>query len=213
MKLQLSALSLVIGLAACGGDNPPANTANATPSATTAPTETAPPATATAEVKPEEHKPVETKPEEHPAEPPPAPKTVADLIGSSGASKFEHALKEAGLLDELKNEGPWTVFAPTDEAFDKKWPEKKLEKLLKEKDMKGLKAALNAHIVKGHKIAKTEIDPKKGFSQKNENGKAVKLTTKKAKDGTETVLVGAAKVKDEHDVSNGAIYIIEAALP
>jgi uncharacterized surface protein with fasciclin (FAS1) repeats len=79
-------------------------------------------------------------------------KDIVDTASAAGnLTKFVSAVKTAGLTDMLMGKGPFTCFAPTDEAF-KKLPAGALEALLK--DTAKLKAVLSYHVLKGHVLAK-----------------------------------------------------------
>lgn len=124
---------------------------------------------------------------------------------AKAAGQFETLLtaaKAAGLVDTLSGEGPYTVFAPTDEAFAK-LPEGALDKLLKDKE--GLKRVLLNHVVKGKVTSKqvVELDSAETLAEQ-------KLPIKV--DG-DTVMVGEAKVvKADVMASNGVIHVIDAVL-
>src|SRR4051794_3073399 len=75
---------------------------------------------------------------------------VDTAVGAGSFKTLVSAAKEAGLVETLKGEGPFTVFAPTDEAFAK-IPKEKLESLLKDK--KALTAVLTYHVVPGKVMA------------------------------------------------------------
>jgi uncharacterized surface protein with fasciclin (FAS1) repeats len=83
-----------------------------------------------------------------------ADKAEKDIVDTAvGAGQFKTlvtAVKAAGLVDTLKGEGPFTVVAPTDDAFAK-IPKEKLEKLLKDK--KALAGVLTYHVVPGKVMA------------------------------------------------------------
>ena len=85
--------------------------------------------------------------------------TEKDIVDTAlGAGQFKTlvtAVQAAGLVDTLKGHGPFTVFAPTDEAFAKV-PREKLEALLKDK--KALAAVLTYHVVPG-KVLASDVDP------------------------------------------------------
>src|ERR1700680_1310556 len=81
----------------------------------------------------------------------PAKSIVDTLIGAGNFTTSAAGIKAAGLTDALAAKGPFTVFAPTDEAF-KKLPSGAYDKLLK--DSAKLKAVLNYHVVKGHFMVK-----------------------------------------------------------
>jgi uncharacterized surface protein with fasciclin (FAS1) repeats len=79
-------------------------------------------------------------------------KSIIDtVIGAGNFTTFAAAIKGAGLTDALAAKGPFTVFAPTDEAF-KRLPSGAYDRLLK--DSTKLKAVLNYHIVSGHLMAR-----------------------------------------------------------
>ncbi len=83
--------------------------------------------------------------------PPPA----ADIVDTAVAGNFNTlvaAVKAAGLVETLKGEGPFTVFAPTDEAFAK-LPEGTLESLLKPENKAKLQSILTYHVVPGKVMA------------------------------------------------------------
>jgi uncharacterized surface protein with fasciclin (FAS1) repeats len=81
----------------------------------------------------------------------PSKDIIDTAIATVNLTKFVSAVKTAGLTDALTGKGPFTVFAPTDEAF-KKLPSGALEALIK--DTAKLKAVLSYHVVKGHVLAK-----------------------------------------------------------
>ena len=112
------------------------------------------------------------------------------------------AVKAAELVETLKGEGPFTVFAPTDEAF-KKVPKETLDALLKDK--KALTSVLTYHVVPGKVMA---ADVVKLDSAKTAQGKEIKIVTK---DGKVTVN-GANVVKTDVLCTNGVVHVIDTAL-
>jgi len=83
---------------------------------------------------------------------PPATKNIVDSVFAAGTfATFAACIKAAGLTDALAEKGPFTVFAPTEEAF-KKLPFGAYDALLK--DAGKLKAVVNYHVVKGHLTAR-----------------------------------------------------------
>ncbi len=111
------------------------------------------------------------------------------------------AVKEAGLVDTLKGEGPFTVFAPTDEAFAK-IPEADLQALLADKEK--LTAVLTYHVVPG-KV--TAADVAKISSAKTVQGQSVTIDT------TGGVKVDNANVvKADIMTSNGVIHVIDSVI-
>jgi uncharacterized surface protein with fasciclin (FAS1) repeats len=114
------------------------------------------------------------------------------------------ALTEAGLVEALKGEGPFTVFAPTDDAFAK-LPEGTVESLLKPENRDQLVAVLTYHVVPGSVQAKkvVELDAAETL-----NGQRVDI---KVADGT--VMVDGAKViKADVMASNGVIHVIDKVI-
>lgn len=81
----------------------------------------------------------------------PAKNIVDTAIGAGNFTTFAAGIKAAGLTDALAAKGPFTVFAPTDEAF-KKLPSGAYDALLK--DSAKLKAVLNYHVVSGYFMAR-----------------------------------------------------------
>ena len=114
------------------------------------------------------------------------------------------AVKAAGLVDTLKGTGPFTVFAPTDEAFAK-LPAGTVENLLKPENKDKLVAILTYHVVPGNVMAK---DAMKLTSATTVNG--AELTIKA---GMGTVMVNNAKViKADIPCTNGVIHVIDTVL-
>ena len=132
-------------------------------------------------------------------------KTIVDI--AAGADNFKTlvaALKAGGLVDTLKGNGPFTVFAPTDEAFAK-LPAGTLDDLLKPQNKEKLVGILTYHVVPAKAMAK---DVAGMSSAKTVNGKSLTL---KAADGK--VTVGNATVtKADIEASNGVIHVIDTVL-
>lgn len=131
-----------------------------------------------------------------------AGKDIVDTAVSAGSfNTLATALKAADLVDALKGPGPFTVFAPTDEAFAK-LPKGVLDNLLKNKEQ--LRAVLMLHVVSG--CAKS--------------GEVVKLTSAKTLlgqslpiDTSKGVRIGSATVtKTDIGCTNGVIHVIDAVL-
>jgi uncharacterized surface protein with fasciclin (FAS1) repeats len=133
----------------------------------------------------------------------PGTKDIVDTAVAAGNFKtLVTAVKAAGLVDTLKGEGPFTVFAPTDEAFAK-IPEDKLRALLKDK--KALTAVLTYHVVSGKVMA---ADVVKLDSAKTVQGQSLGIVTK---DGKVTIN-GVNAVKTDIVCKNGVIHVIDAVL-
>jgi transforming growth factor-beta-induced protein len=135
----------------------------------------------------------------------PADKDIVDTAVSAGSFKtLAAALTAAGLVETLKGEGPFTVFAPTDEAFAK-LPEGTVESLLKPENKEKLVAVLTYHVVSGKVMASDVVKLK---SAKTVNGKAVKIAVEKG-----SVSVDAAKVvATDIETSNGVIHVIDSVI-
>jgi uncharacterized surface protein with fasciclin (FAS1) repeats len=131
------------------------------------------------------------------------PKDIVDTAVAAGNFKtLAKALTEAGLVETLKGKGPFTVFAPTDEAFAK-LPKGTLDALLKDK--KKLTEILTYHVVGG---AVKAADAAKLTSAKTVNGKSIAI---KAKGGA--VMIDNAKVTTaDIAASNGVIHVIDTVL-
>lgn len=127
---------------------------------------------------------------------------IVDTAVSAGSFKtLVTAVQAAGLVDTLKGPGPFTVFAPTDEAFAK-LPPGTLDGLLKDKEK--LKKVLTYHVVAG-KV--TAADVVKLTSAKTVQGQSVKI------DASNGVKVGTATVvKPDVMASNGVIHVIDTVL-
>ena len=130
---------------------------------------------------------------------------IVDTAARAGTfNTLSTALQAAGLADTLKGKGPFTVFAPTDEAFSK-LPAGTVESLLRPENKDKLKAILLYHVVSGDVTAAQVV---KLSSAKTANGQDVKIMVD---DGT--VMVNDAKVV-QADVmaSNGVIHVIDTVL-
>jgi uncharacterized surface protein with fasciclin (FAS1) repeats len=130
-----------------------------------------------------------------------AAKDIVDTAVAAGNFKtLVVALKTADLVNTLKGKGPYTVFAPTDEAFAK-IPKADLDALLAHKEK--LSAVLTYHVVPGKVMAK---DVKAG-DVATVNGKTIKITTANG------VVVNMSKVTaTDINASNGVIHVIDTVL-
>jgi uncharacterized surface protein with fasciclin (FAS1) repeats len=128
-------------------------------------------------------------------------KDIVDTAVAAGSFKtLATALQAAGLVDTLKGKGPFTVFAPTDEAFAKV-PKADLDALLKDKAK--LTAVLTYHVVPGKVMA---ADVKAG-KVKTVQGSELTVST------TGGVKVDAANVvKTDIAASNGVIHVIDSVI-
>ena len=131
-----------------------------------------------------------------------------DIVDTAaGAGKFNTlvaAVKAAGLVDTLKGPGPFTVFAPTDEAFAK-LPKGTVEDLLKPENKAKLASILTYHVVPG-KVMAADIKGKKSDVKTVQGGMLMV-------DATKDVMVNDAKVViADVAASNGVIHAIDTVV-
>lgn len=135
------------------------------------------------------------------------PAATLDLIDTAvGAGQFKTlaaALTAADLITTLKGTGPFTVFAPTDEAFGK-LPKGTLEKLLKPENKTTLAKILTYHVVGGQVLAK---DVKAGPA-KSVEGSNLNITTA----GGVKINGTSAVTKTDIKATNGVIHIIDTVV-
>lgn len=133
--------------------------------------------------------------------------TAADIVDTAIAGKFNTlvaAVKAAGLVDTLKGPGPFTVFAPTDEAFAK-LPEGALEDLLKPENKARLQGVLTYHVVPGKVMSRDAV---KLNSVKTAKGSNINI---KAMDN-DVMANDAHVVKADIAASNGVIHVIDKVI-
>ena len=132
-------------------------------------------------------------------------KDIVDTAVEAGSFKtLVTAVKAAGLVDTLKGKGPFTVFAPTDEAFAK-LPKGTVASLLKPENKQKLVDILTYHVVSGKVKAKKAA---KLDSAKTVNGAEITI-----KPSGKTLMINEAKVvKADIKTSNGIIHVIDAVL-
>ena len=138
-------------------------------------------------------------------------KDIVDTAVANGNFKtLVTALTAAGLVDTLKGPGPFTVFAPTDEAFAK-IPEADLKALLKDKAQ--LSAVLTYHVVAGKVMATDVKTGKVKTVQGSELNISVNSTKKPYSESITTVKVDNATVIIADIVAdNGVIHVIDAVV-
>ncbi len=131
-------------------------------------------------------------------------KNIVETAIEAGSFKtLVAAVTAAGLAETLQGEGPFTVFAPTDEAFAK-IPAATLTDLLKPENKAKLAGILTYHVVAGKVLA---ADVVKLTSAKTVNGQEVKI------DAADGVKINNATVTTaDVETSNGVIHIIDAVL-
>jgi uncharacterized surface protein with fasciclin (FAS1) repeats len=135
---------------------------------------------------------------------------MADIVDTAvAAGNFNTlvtAVKAAGLVDTLKSKGPFTVFAPTDDAFAK-LPKGTVEGLLK--DVPKLKAVLTYHVVSG-KVMAAEVSKMKKV--KTVQGQELKIDAAKWHLHKNIKVNDANIVKPDLVVDNGVCHVIDKVL-
>ena len=136
-------------------------------------------------------------------------KATTDIVDTAVAAgqftTLAKALTAAGLIDTLKGKGPFTVFAPTDDAFAK-LPAGALDELLKPENKEKLKAVLLYHVVAG-RVPSAQVVKLNGKTAKTVQGGTVKIDT------TNGVMVNDAKVVTaDVKATNGVIHVIDTVL-
>lgn len=132
-------------------------------------------------------------------------KDIVDTAVAAGSfNTLVAAVKAAGLVETLKGDGPFTVFAPTDEAFAK-LPAGTVEALLKDKAK--LTRILTYHVVSGNVMAK-DVVKLNGKSAKTVEGSSVSITVK----GGKVMVDNANVVKTDIACSNGVIHVIDTVI-
>lgn len=131
-----------------------------------------------------------------------------DIVDTAvGAGSFETlvaAVKAADLVETLKSDGPFTVFAPTDDAFAK-LPEGTVENLLKPENKNKLQGILTYHVVPGKVMAKDVVNL---TSAKTVNGQSVMIKVS----GENVMVDNANVVKTDITCSNGVIHVIDTVI-
>jgi uncharacterized surface protein with fasciclin (FAS1) repeats len=133
-------------------------------------------------------------------------KDIVDTAIQAGSfNTLVQALKAADLVDTLKGPGPFTVFAPTDEAFAQ-LPPGTLEDLLKPGNKEKLRAILTYHVVSGRV---TSAEAMKLTSAKTINGQELSL---RSENGSLMINGVATVTQPDIDCSNGVIHVINHVL-
>jgi uncharacterized surface protein with fasciclin (FAS1) repeats len=133
--------------------------------------------------------------------------SAADIVDTAVAANFNTlvaALKAAGLVDTLKGPGPFTVFAPTDEAFAK-LPPGTLESLLKPENKAKLQSILTYHVVLGKVMAQDVV---KLHSARTVEGQDITIKSMNGR----VMVDNAGVTKTDIVVSNGVIHVIDSVL-
>lgn len=135
----------------------------------------------------------------------PSTPSTLDLIDTAAANgsfkTFGKAIQQAGMTDVLRGEGPFTVFAPTDAAFDK-LPAGKLDALLKPENKEELVSLLNYHVIRGRKST-SELGKWEQAEMVNGQRAPIKLVDRRVSiDGAQVTSADIAS-------SNGVIHGID----
>jgi len=133
--------------------------------------------------------------------------SAADIVDTAVAGNFNTlvtAVKAAGLADTLKGAGPFTVFAPTDEAFAK-LPAGTLESLLKPENKEKLKSILLYHVVPGKQMAQDVVNV---HSAKTVGGQSLNVKTM----NSQVMVNNAHIIKTDILASNGVVHVIDSVL-
>ena len=130
---------------------------------------------------------------------------IVDTAVAAGSFKtLVAAVTAAGLVETLKGAGPFTVFAPSDDAFAK-LPAGTVESLVKPENKATLTKILTLHVVPGRVMA-ADVAGKK-LSPKSVEGEALQV------DGTNGVVVSGAKVTSaDIACANGVIHVIDTVI-
>lgn len=128
-------------------------------------------------------------------------KNLVDTAAAHGFKTFGKALDRAGMTETLRGAGPFTVFAPTDAAFEK-LPAGKLESLFKSENKEELVSLLNYHVVSGRK---TTADVGKWEAARTVNGQSAPIALNDDQLSIDGALVTSADIGS----SNGLIHGID----
>ncbi|UCG34003.1 MAG: fasciclin domain-containing protein [Phycisphaerales bacterium] len=135
---------------------------------------------------------------------PPKPMTIVDVARQTGDLKTLYVLLEsAGLVDTLKSDGPYTLFAPTDKAFAGLGEQ--LAELQKPQNTADLQRLLRHHVLQGSKAV---ADLKNLKSAKTMTGEEIVFTVK----GDVVMIDGAKVIKADVKADNGLIHVIDTVL-
>jgi uncharacterized surface protein with fasciclin (FAS1) repeats len=133
--------------------------------------------------------------------------TIVDLVSSeSRFTKFNEALRTAGLGGKLAGEKDFTIFAPTNDAFAK-LSKDELDNLLKPANHEQLRKLIMLHIVPGKLDAD---DLKKAGTVKTEDGQEIKVSV--SADEKDIKLAHAKVILPKEEAINGCIYPLDAVL-
>lgn len=127
-------------------------------------------------------------------------KNLVDTAAANGSFKtFGKAIERAGMSDTLRGIGPFTIFAPTDAAFDK-LPSGKLDNLFKAENKEELVSLLNYHVVSGRKLV---ADVGKWVEARTVNGQSAPITMTKDQVSIDGALVTSADIASSNGILHG----------
>jgi len=129
---------------------------------------------------------------------------VETAVAAGSFQTLVAAVKAAGLVETLQGEGPFTVFAPTDEAFAK-LPAGTVESLLKPENRDKLVAILTYHVVPGRLLASDVVGSE---YLKTVQGQKIKVSLK----GDKAMVDDAVILKTDIATSNGVIHVIDSVI-
>jgi len=204
-KLISLIVTVVLILSACSqtvSGNPPTVAPVAMPTDTKAPLSMAPTSVPAASETPAPTAMNTISPTSNPTQ---VPNTIVDVAIASGKFKtLVAAIQAAGLVDALKGNGPFTVFAPTDDAFAK-LPKGTLENLLKPENKAMLASILLYHVVPGQLMAADVVNLKQATTL---DGPAINIKVS----GSTVMVNNANVVATDISASNGVIHVIDTVL-
>ena len=132
-------------------------------------------------------------------------KDIVDTAMAAGSfNTLAKALQAADLVETLKGKGPYTVFAPTDEAFAK-LPPGTLNDLLKAENKTKLRRILTYHVVPG-RVSSSDVATLR--NTKAVSGDTIDITA----DGAQVMVEQARVVKTDVEAANGIIHVIDAVI-
>lgn len=133
-----------------------------------------------------------------------APSVVDIATSDKNLSTLVSALKAAGLVDALKGEGPFTVFAPTNAAFEN-LSDRTLEDLMKPENKTRLQDLLKNHVIQGRQMAQDIADRSSLSSMSGEDYRI--------RASGEQVRIGDATVRQtDLEAENGIVHVIDRVL-
>ena len=134
--------------------------------------------------------------------PTPTLKNLVDTVAANDSFKtFSRAVENAGLSDSLRATGPFTIFAPTDAAFEK-LPAGRLDKLFQPENKAELASLVNYHVINGRKLVG---DMKSWVTTRTMNGQSAKIKTENRNICINDATVTSADITS----SNGVIHGID----